>query len=764
MERCFIRDYLVCGPYLTDPETQIRHPNQLEFERLVREEIALDREFTPPTDIYAGKPGVGGEIWHHAELGNDNSIDLSVFYHLLKKVEVWAYTRLYSEKAMEVSADVWTYATATVFVNGGCALEGTPARYKPIKRQPLTLKLKAGYNDVFVRLLTLGARDTRTLFALELHTEGVTACLPDPDGAVAESKARWEWLKSVRIADGCLKADGEPPCPVKVNEQEWKSCDTFKTEAGDAYYFLSAEGGLKRRVQAFERCKPGKIGEETDTAARKQRIFAKLSSCDDAFQVYTHFVNGTQEQKDYDALTALTDHVDTHADCSDFVMNGLLRIFKKFEVPEDIRAHFKEVALRYRYWMDENGADAMCFWSENHALLFFSNQYVAGDMFPDETFSCSGLNGRAAKQLGRSKCLAWLTSITRHGFEEFASSGYAPVTSAALMMLYDNGDAELKEKAKYVLDGIWRQLALHSFKRGIFAPQGRVYRPVITPFWQGTQAMLDFALPGMYEGCLSWLGAYAGSDYELPSDLADIAKAPRDLNYRCGNAQIALKKTDKYLLTSCASPKQLAGDWHNDVYGGVGFDYTAVKRLNERFHGTTLIRPGVYGYQQHLMYAALSPECFTFANHPGGACDASVMRPGYWNGNGVMPAIKQKGNTLGVIYNIPDVHPIDFTHVFWPECAFDKTEKRGNWLVGYKDDAAIALYCSLPLEKVNDILTDCELRATGRTAAYVFKCLDAKDVPELDKESPSFDKEALTLTCGKLSLTYKAFTDDTQYV
>ena len=106
-----------------------------------------------------------------------------------------------------------------------------------------------------------------------------------------------------------------------------------------------------------------------------------------------------------------------------------------------------------------------------------------------------------------------------------------------------------------------------------------------------------------------------------------------------------------------------------------------VKSMNECFHGTMQFEPGVHGYQQHMWYAALSQNLVVFSNHPGQCCETGgEARPGYWFGNGIMPAMRQKNNVLGILYQIPDTHPIHFVHLFWNEREFDETVSKGHWL------------------------------------------------------------------------------------
>ncbi|WP_430509174.1 hypothetical protein [Gottfriedia solisilvae] len=51
--------------------------------------------------------------------------------------------------------------------------------------------------------------------------------------------------------------------------------------------------------------------------------------------------------------------------------------------------------LSFKYWMDEPGDDSMCYWSENHQLLFFTCAYVAGRYYDHELFRNSGLTGHS---------------------------------------------------------------------------------------------------------------------------------------------------------------------------------------------------------------------------------------------------------------------------------------------------------------------------------------------------------------------------------
>jgi len=231
----------------------------------------------------------------------------------------------------------------------------------------------------------------------------------------------------------------------------------------------------------------------------------------------------------------------------------------------------------------------------------------------------------------------------------------------------------------------------------------------------------------------------------------------------------------EFILTSVQSPRTDPGfrRWENLTLktdaDASGCDYT--KSLNERFHGTTCFEPGVYGYQQHLWYAALDCETDVFTNHPGGTCEDSSMRPGFWYGNGVIPAIRQEANRIGIVYHIPDEHPVNFTHAYFPAAKFTETIITDNWLFGRKKNGYLALWCSVSMEAASDWLFDCEFRSYGNNVAYYCICEKAGSFNSIDDfikavkaAPPVFDSEAKSLTAGGLTVVFTESLDRTQYI
>jgi hypothetical protein len=244
--------------------------------------------------------------------------------------------------------------------------------------------------------------------------------------------------------------------------------------------------------------------------------------------------------------------------------------------------------------------------------------------------------------------------------------------------------------------------------------------------------------------------------------------------YPSSNALIDVYRTKQYILTSVESPRHDGkGRIWQPEQSEINMDhFRYVKSLNERFHGTTQFEPGVPGYQQHLWCAALDTELEVFVNHPGQSCEAMTeVRPGYWYGNGVIPALKQIKNVLGAVYIIPEEYPIHFTHLYWNEKRFDCTLQNQKWLFGQKADGYIGIWCNLNLNDYDDALFGCEKRAYGLKSAWLIICGSHQEYGDFESfcvhcenRQVEFSPENNTLKSVDLELSYIPGKNDTQIV
>lgn len=809
----YICNWLISGPATAGVEVDFSDPNQLKFEKDVRAVIADDNLQIPPVDILMGKEGLPGMPWRYDMAGNNWFIDTSAFYYQLAKVELYAYTELDCERDVSVNARLRTFAAVDLWLNRRHIAKNAVPVYKPIKNLNLVFDLKQGKNTVFIRMQNLGVRDTRNIVGLQLlgDLSGITVSLPDPQGAVAAVITADRWIQGVIYQTGKLVAEGAPPCDITVKVKEkvagheeattglenstmvWvDNCHLAIPSAAQGVTLSAEVSGqcLNREIELIHNIKPEYDHPQfISIEEHRKSLIKKLADIkandangkikDASYYVLARYICGGNTAEDDVLLMGDLDLIHQRIDCADFLLSAILRIFLTFRVENSaVQARMKEVCLDFRYWMDENGSDGMCFWSENHALLFYGNQMLAGQLYPDEIFRRSGRSGREQAMIGSARCREWLESIENTGFEEFLSGGYMCVTADALLNLIDFGPQDISERATQVLNRLLIQLSKHVYRGVVYGPQGRVYRDVIYPFKQGVQAMMYFINPDAPKGLSMWLADFGCTKYQIPGELVHWMNSPLEEVYPCGNAEINLKKTNDYLLASVNSPKNGKKGWSNEIddtsnpYNGGSFSYAYTKVLNERFHGTTLFEPGVYGYQQHMGYAVLDNSVSVFVNHPGGTHDQSSMRPGYWYGNGLMPALKQTGNVLGLIYHLRDEHPVNFTHLYWPSRSFDSIVEWERWLFGKKGDSYIAVWCNVPYTPQNDMLFDCEYRAYAEKIAYVFYCSCAEESGSFQSfmelargKSPRFSEASLKLTMTDgYELLFEEKHNDSQYI
>lgn len=785
----FITKWLVSGPRETPFRIDIEDDNQLSYEKKLREIVSEEDEIQVDEKIKIGDSSPIKMPWRYYFSHSNWFVDMSRAYPHPTKVEFLSSTYIYSEKSMVCPALLWTYAAVDLYVGDERIIHIAKPVYKPIIQKCVQLKLKKGLNFISIRLQNLGVRDTRNLFGIQIKGDKSHLSIVMPDSEHAEDFIRLDnWLSGLKIKDNMLKFLSEPlfettiksgneSFPVGYKQEillkkDWKMIEIIGTINGL---------NLKRKINIIENMIPLYLNNNS-AEENKEQVFNKIAQKEkehridnihfSIFNILARCKDGSFQEKDTNNLLETLNLIEGRMDCADFLITGLIRLIKLYHLEEKVQDRIKDVLLNFRYWMDEKGSDGMCFWSENHALMFYSAAFFAGEFYRNEIFTRSGKKGAQLYDKARKRCVQWLDDAQKNGFEEFNSAGYMVITFSALLNLIDFADNVIASKAKEIADSLMINIALHSFRGAVISPQGRVYRNVIFPFTQNVQSlinMVDYNTPYQYD---RWLALLATSKYQFPSQLNDLMTKPVELQYKTGNATVNLKKTAHYILTSIESIYAEDKDrrWQNTSENKQNHEY--VKSLNEKFHGTTFFRPGVFGYQQHLWSAGLDNDCICFVNHPGGTNDGSTMRPGYWYGNGIIPALKQMGNLLGAIYAIPDEHPIHFTHAYWPEVKFEKSIQKGQWLFGKKGSGYIALWASCNLEKYDDQLFNCEMRAYSKQSAYIVHCSSEEEISSFDlfiqhcmNLQPVFDKIKLKLTLDPdFSLVFQKADDSTQYI
>lgn len=111
-------------------------------------------------------------------------------------------------------------------------------------------------------------------------------------------------------------------------------------------------------------------------------------------ELYDELVQG-RAIGDWSRLDNTLAFIEKEYDTADFKLVNLLRILYQYggQIPDAVRQRIDHVLLGFRYWWDEPGGNSMCYWSENHQILFASAEYLAGKHYAGQVFRNSGLTG-----------------------------------------------------------------------------------------------------------------------------------------------------------------------------------------------------------------------------------------------------------------------------------------------------------------------------------------------------------------------------------
>ncbi|MBQ9251923.1 MAG: hypothetical protein IJ188_04725 [Clostridia bacterium] len=799
----FACHYLVSGPRVEPYESEFRDANLLRFEGALRKHIATHAPVPEAGKIKPRESSRLGLPWRFQGGADTAFVNLSSFYSTMQRVRFDAVATLFSPADQTVSALIWSYAAVDVYCNGLPLAQLAQPVYKPIQRLEVSLPLRSGENQIYLACETLGVRDTRSVVGLQiLNAPDIAVTLPDP-ALAAEIHPALAFLEGMALTKTSLFFPSPAPEGAELSFHGGYEPDHAKAHrprpwqqiAGisslplppDVTYLtvrVRAGGGfVSRRLERAENILP-QPGDATLSREENFRLILRRIADIENFDRGEDFgfpicnllarkaLNAPLPQDDqlFDSMLEL---IAKRVDCADFLVCGLLRYLKNYPLSPAQAARVKETLTGWRYWMDQDGFDGMCFWSENHCLMFYASALLAGEMYPEADFPLARRTGRQLQAWGREMILRWLEDVEAFGFEEFHSTVYMCVTLAALLNVIDYAEEEISRRAAQVTDGMLRLLATHTFRGGIIAPQGRVYRGALYPFQAGAMALMNAADPAQpWDLGEGWLAFLATSKYEFPQDMASLMAQEAKLSYTSGNARILLEKHADWCLTSVQIPREPFSRWPNIARNPEAdpASHAFVKSFNECFHGTTCFQPGVYGYQQHLWYAALDGEAVIFINHPGSTSEGGDLRPGYWHGNGVFPALKQQKNLLGLVYRIPQAHPIHYIHLYCPEARFDEVRQEGAWLFLRKGQGYLGLWASAPMEPWHGMNFHCERRMWGDETACLCVC-GGREFENLESFaryaqglSPAWNSAEGLLSAEGFALAWTPGQDATQYL
>jgi len=433
-------------------------------------------------------------------------------------------------------------------------------------------------------------------------------------------------------------------------------------------------------------------------------------------QVLFDLMNGD----DYDSahIQSVCGYMDGRYDCTDFDTPSLMRIL--YEYPDKLRPddlkRLKKTVLDFKYWMTDPGKDSKCYWSENHQILHSAAEYLAGELYPEEIFTNTGMTGREHAQRGRERVLTWLRQRWNHGYIEWFSNTYYKEDIRPLAVLCDfAAGEEVRIKANIIMDLMMYDLASQSFKGTFVTTTGRGYEMdrmsgLHSSVKSETEAFFGYDVdPSSSVAIDMGLNLRYSETYEMPPVFYEIAhdEQSRVIKGSSGLDIDELKALDligqedrqimmQWGMESFSNPQTIAnsikyiethGMFENAfLHGFKDVNFTFLKTfnllpllskvLNPQSNGVAIQRantymyrtlhyslyttqnyhPGDYGDQQHVAGMTLSNDLSVFHSHPAveaGSPGANGNSPTYWVGYGHLPHSVQHENINLSIYNIP---------------------------------------------------------------------------------------------------------------
>ena len=449
---------------------------------------------------------------------------------------------------------------------------------------------------------------------------------------------------------------------------------------------------------------------------------------------------------DWGMLDGTLEYIRGEYDCSDFRLVNLIRILYEYgdRIPEEVRARVEETLLNFRYWWDEPGENSMCYWSENHQILFASAEYLVGQKYPEAVFPSSGLTGREHMEKARVRALDWLRMRWNYGFIEYYSSVYYKEDIGPLINLIDFAeDEELVQKCRIILDLLFYDVASQSLGTMFSSVSGRAY--------QSNRIGREAAA---FSGLTSYLwenGAEIGpgimygmmhtTSYEVPPVLRDIAMDTSTVVIRQSNGlNLSELKEEGYYgsdnrsmmmqwgMESFTNPEvvrnSLAHIRDCNMFSNYSLrdfkilnyrllhwlhlEPTVVRLINPQTNGVSIQKGntytyktpdysmytvqdhqvGDYGDQQHVFGMNMGKAFSIFHLHPAREKEVESQSPNYWVGYGHFPHSAQDRNVNLSIYNIPkkkgmmESALLDYTRAYFPSCDFDTVVIDGNYAFG----------------------------------------------------------------------------------
>jgi len=721
-------------PFLPNGRAWITNaPYSLHLKKLIYDRLPASlRGWTPgQTPVHLAKTELG--MWQYRSLHDDNTVDFNRFNFTPAYMQGWAYTQLHVSAAMRTSARLLHLGLTKVFLNGGIIHETTDqVGYVHPLHTNIMLDLNAGENELYLYAGMVGWREARIALGIRFY-QPLPVSVSVPIGMSAPE----QWHSAENALDHVIvRQFAFPTLPGKL---ELSQDATAPFDLAAALTMPSPELVVQRptglqlpigEVRAI--LPPGQSAELPITPALLQAMSSLPG--ENHLELTLRPANGTplETQRalwasaqpfsaarygDYDmrkrealdhvarmpfdvmgtlcavtlgrkpfldatAIAIACQFMEERRDCADFYAVSLMALMHRFGSTESLRESDRRRIERtfrtFKYWIEEPGIDAMCYFTENHQILFHVTAYLAAQYWNDWTFENADQPANTLKSRARADIEAWIERRLRGSFSEWDSNAYMALDAFALLVLNEYGDdAALNQMATDLLHKIFFMIACQSFKGAHGSTHGRCYVAALkSSRFENTSSLQRIAWGmGIFNGETRATGMLAlAQKYRVPDVIQRIGAHLPDLlitqarakgDYRLRHdlredgwdARTITRRTPDYLLSACVD-----------------------HRLNE------------IGIQEHLWQATFSPEAVIFTNYPGNSQEHGNARPNFWAGSVRLPRVAMHERTIICLYPLQDDIGLGFSHAYFPTAHFDEWRLHDQWAFARVGNAYAALW------------------------------------------------------------------------
>ncbi len=646
--------------------------------------------FTSPSgQVHSGQLG-------RVHTGADGLVDLSRFCFTPEYRFAVAATTLEVDQAEWRTLRLAGTGPTLLHVGGELVAHSATVSYMEPVEHEVRVWLPSGTTPVLVTSWQVGFRECRHVLRLRVGGLPVQVVLPSP-GADELVAARAERLLSAvgtpswGTRTGSVPLTGPEGAVLRVNGDqvvritEGRAVVRLDSHAGQDLGSASmlASGEVVLRVSVDDdrspvfrefpvAVLPAAHREEPVGTQHQWRAELLAHVARTPPSTATALVAGNVGQQ---ALTRALWMIDNRADCADFEAVGLVTLLHRVPAA-NWSAGLRETAVKsllgFKYWIDQPGLDAMCYFTENHQLVWHTAELLIGEHLAEEVFANTGWTGRRHAEHGAGLAREWIARKLAGGFSEFDSNAYLAIDTLALVSIVEfTQDADLASEASRLLDKVLLRLATNSWRGVHGCAHGRSYvHPV-------RSSRFEESAPIMW---LCW-GTGALNSAVLPATALALAR-----RYRIP----VVPQLPSVWLGRQHSEGQYRQ--HHDLLSRTYAADTVVYKTPEVMLASVEdYRCGLPGLQEHVWGATLGPETQVYVNHPANSATSSSARPNAWAGNRILPRVRQHRELLLAVYTIPEDDPMGFTHAWFPTSTMDEWTQRGPWTVGRRGNGCVAL-------------------------------------------------------------------------